>query len=469
MAQEEVLLCRTCGKLLSITSSTVVCPQCKSIMNFISVKNRCFVCNETYNLWIPDDSQILETHIIDTHLWPKDLDGEEVPSLVDWEIQYRCPTPDCKVFHPIIIPGYRSAGLLRQSTETRGFSVPYSLLSSWGMYVGEKFQTIGSNNGNSIMTSLNKHRLGEIFAFALLAFICYLAMIPFAFDGTIPIYVPFVYIAILFSLLYFCYITWKDVVVVVGEMELKSGPQFRYAMYDAFKVAFNPLLLGLFSFALILWHFFDDIGSYDSYSDFRLFQDFFMAPILSFVLIMVGQCVSGFAAFLYPLQSNVIRNQKRMFKTPLLEMESVIEKLGEISIHIVLFLSSIVIITSAARYAIAEVAPQTTMTSAMYFDMSDTIFQYIIILVPTLPLFLFFLFLGKFVSNYKASEIQKINNEINIIMKSEVINKQQLIKDLTDCRDEVKKCCGWVHWAEYGSRIGLVVAFLINASSVIPW
>ena len=158
-----------------------------------------------------------------------------------------------------------------------------------------------------------------------------------------------------------------------------------------------------------------------------------------------------------------------MFKTPLLEMESVIEKLGEISIHIVLFLSSIVIITSAARYAIAEVAPQTTMTSAMYFDMSDTIFQYIIILVPTLPLFLFFLFLGKFVSNYKASEIQKINNEINIIMKSEVINKQQLIKDLTDCRDEVKKCCGWVHWAEYGSRIGLVVAFLINASSVIPW
>ena len=159
-------------------------------------------------------------------------------------------------------------------------------------------------------------------------------------------YVPIIYSAFVSvaeaSLIYFSFLVLKETVIVLGEIELKSFRDFVRYIYYYFFTFRIWLLIGLM-FTLIL--FVDEILEFGfrlpatEVEKIRWIDSIACIPgVFIFTSFTIPTFIS-FGAFLYGMWVYInIRYPNRVFRCNFLEIAPSIEKLAEISVHIVLFL-----------------------------------------------------------------------------------------------------------------------------------
>lgn len=170
---------------------------------------------------------------------------------------------------------------------------------------------------------------------------------------------------------------------------------------------------------------------------------------------------AGFGILLYVLWADSQTRYGSSLKSGFLEIVPAIEKLSEIAIHSVLFLASAVFLF----FIVYNHYERNTALGRIYFEQVPEItilYNALIIgITVTMPLVLYFLYLGKLTNNLKAIELAKIDDKIKRLStlrsekKSEDIAREE--ESLLSCRDRVSKSLRWVVGVEYGSRVLLLI------------
>ena len=258
--------------------------ECKRDIKLKKHAFKCIHCKEKCEIFIPEETQILEIHYIDApcemncskeekkkrkkcdkFYFLKCAERFHHSTLHPGELLFRCNK--CKLlFHAVLIRGRRSVCLIQTNEKDcllqTNKRIPASPLHILAVRFGRLFEEITlrihtiSGGCKPFLIYGRARRLGEIilpFFVMLLCFIFYLCIfILFDRYQYIPIvYSVFVSVADA-SLIYFSFLVLKETVIVLGEIELKSFQDFARGMYDCF-FTFRKIwfLIGLM-FTLIL-------------------------------------------------------------------------------------------------------------------------------------------------------------------------------------------------------------------------
>jgi len=305
-------------------------------------------------------------------------------------------------------------------------------------------------------------RLGEIILPFFLMFLCFIFYLCIFTLFNCYQYVPIIYSAFVSvaeaSLIYFSFLVLKEIVIVLGEIELKSFQDFARNMYDCF-FTFRKiwLLIGLM-FTLIL--FVDDISEFGfrlpatEVEKIRWIDSIACIPgVFIFTSLMIPIFFS-FGSFLYGMWNQIYRRYpNRVFRCNFLEIAPSIDKLAEISVHIVLFFASMLFLNEIFRRKFYANTPLSmiyaeTQTETMNFFYHSLYYGAVI-----LPLVLYFLYLGKIVRDLKAIEFRWIDEKMKISHSSE--EKQALAA----YRVEVSKALRWIGGVDYAARL-LLLAYI---------
>ncbi|MHC1635142.1 MAG: hypothetical protein ACXQTS_00755 [Candidatus Methanospirareceae archaeon] len=291
MSRHVRLSCPYCGeeikggvplseKDLKKDSMVVKCTnqECKRDIKLKKHAFECIHCKETCEIFIPEETQILEIHYIDAPC-ERNCSREEKKkrkkkfdkfyflrceerfhhsTLHPGELLFRCN--ECKqLFHAVLIRGRKSVCLLQKNNEGIPASPFHILAGKFGRLYEEITLRIHAISGGCkpFLTYGRARRLGEIilpFPLMILCFIFYLCIfILFNCYQYVPIiYSVFVSVAEA-SLIYFSFLVLKEMVIVLGEIELKSFQDFARVMYDCFFTFKKIWLLIGFMFTLILF------------------------------------------------------------------------------------------------------------------------------------------------------------------------------------------------------------------------
>jgi len=107
--------------------------------------------------------------------------------------------------------------------------------------------------------------------------------------------------------LYFSHLTIYEIAVAVGEMERRASRVFRSVTYETWNLAFNRRLFWLFFTVLVAFAISDDVLAYgfsvpNPVALARWLED--VNAVVGVLLILLGgQVVAGYAAFVYAIWS----------------------------------------------------------------------------------------------------------------------------------------------------------------------
>ena len=251
--------------------------ECKRDIKLKKHAFKCIHCKEKCEIFIPEETQILEIHYIDAPC-ERNCSKEEKKKrkekfgkfyflkceerfhytiLHPGELLFRCKGCEC-LLHALLIRGRKSVCLLQKNNE----DIPASPLHILAVRFGRLFEEITLRihtifgGCKPFLTYVRARRLGEIilpFSLMLLCFIFYLCI--FTLFNCYQ-YVPIIYSAFVSvaeaSLIYFSFLVLKETVIVLGEIELKSFRDFVRYIYYYFFIFRIWLLIGLM-FTLILF------------------------------------------------------------------------------------------------------------------------------------------------------------------------------------------------------------------------
>jgi len=456
--------------------------ECKRDIKLKKHAFKCIHCKKLCEIFIPEETQILEIHYIDTSC-EKNCSKEEKKkrkkkfdkfyflrceerfhhsTLHPGELLFRCN--ECKLlFHAVLIRGRKSVCLLQKNNE----GIPASPLHILAVRFGRLFEEITlrihtiSGGCKPFLTYGRARRLGEIifpFFIMILCFIFYCCIfILFDRYRYIPIvYSEFVSVAEA-SLIYFSFLVLKETVIVLGEIELKSFQDFARNMYDCFFTFRIWLLIGLM-FSLIL--FVDEISEFGfrlpatEVEKIRWIDHIAFIPGVFIFISFTIPIFFSFGAFLYGMWNLIYRRYpNRVFRCDFLEISPSIEKLAEISVHIVLFFASMLFLNELFRRKFYANTPLGMIYAETHTETMNFFYHSLYYSAVILPLVLYFLYLGKIVRDLKAMEFRWIDEKMKISHSSE--EKQALAA----YRAEVNKALRWIGGVDYAARL-LLLAYI---------
>ena len=456
--------------------------ECKRDIKLKKHAFKCIHCKKLCEILIPEETQILEIHYIDTSC-ERNCSKEEkkkrkeklgkfyflkceerfhYTTLHPGELLFRCN--ECKLlFHAVLIRGRKSVCLLQKNNE----DIPASPLHILAVRFGRLFEEITlrihtiSGGCKPFLTYGRARRLGEIifpFFIMILCFIFYCCIfILFDRYRYIPIvYSEFVSVAEA-SLIYFSFLVLKETVIVLGEIELKSFQDFARNMYDCFFTFRIWLLIGLM-FSLIL--FVDEISEFGfrlpatEVEKIRWIDHIAFIPGVFIFISFTIPIFFSFGAFLYGMWNLIYRRYpNRVFRCDFLEISPSIEKLAEISVHIVLFFASMLFLNELFRRKFYANTPLGMIYAETHTETMNFFYHSLYYSAVILPLVLYFLYLGKIVRDLKAMEFRWIDEKMKISHSSE--EKQAL----ATYRAEVSKALRWIGGVDYAARL-LLLAYI---------
>jgi len=274
-------------------------------------------------------------------------------------------------------------------------------------------------------------------------------------------YIPIVYSEFVSvaeaSLIYFSFLVLKETVIVLGEIELKSFQDFARNMYDCFFTFRIWLLIGLM-FSLIL--FVDEISEFGfrlpatEVEKIRWIDHIAFIPGVFIFISFTIPIFFSFGAFLYGMWNLIYRRYpNRVFRCDFLEISPSIEKLAEISVHIVLFFASMLFLNELFRRKFYANTPLGMIYAETHTETMNFFYHSLYYSAVILPLVLYFLYLGKIVRDLKAMEFRWIDEKMKISHSSE--EKQAL----ATYRAEVSKALRWIGGVDYAARL-LLLAYI---------
>jgi hypothetical protein len=460
---------------------TITCPSCNKEIILKQTKAICPFCNTKNTVYIPHDNQVLESHKIDSNCFEKCSKKEIKQKMSEnnlfWykcekylksdlalapnELEWICNKCNNSHFHIHFVPGETTACFMDSDLcENIQYSNTNILMKSTNLFVKYIFTFPiifrMSVCNKSINVTVVKKFLEFVFC-CILGFSLSLIypLLIFSFFGyyhVAPIQY-YLFLAVAFSfLLYFFYMTMKDIIIITGELEVKMKKLHAKHIKIAFFLNNKKIFLLLISL-MFLFSTLDELNSYGLHvpneeAKIRWIQNIaFIGMDILFALII--PIITGFGILLYWLwDSHKTRHSVSLFKSRFLEVSPSIEKLGETAMHIILFVGSILF---SHKIVLLYLDPGLYQ---LYAHESKLIYDSLVIgLAVIVPLVVYFLYLGKFVSDYKTIELRKIDRTISDYQNSEQLEKWKLY------RTEVTNSLKWIRSVEYGSRI-LLVAFI---------
>ena len=327
----------------------VLCPRCK---RSIAVK-------------IPPGKQVYEVLLMEDY--KKSAFSSHFPWL---EIPARCEEHGDMILW--MIDGVRSAALLSPKYDSRVdagepkiTSSPLARIIVWN---GDAFERAFRRWLGSALAPNQVKRLGELlFCFltfpSILFFGRFLAMAAVGVPQLTPSLWWTVDIWMTAGAVYFSFITLREMVVGLGELELIMTEDQRKRLYAPFAMAFNWLVFLLFFALFCLVYLSDQIGAFGfppkgglpasiswAIDAPMVFQTFFMVAGL--------QVFGAFGAFLYYMWSMTYERSApgRLgpFDRPFRDLIPVVERFGEIAIHTVLFAGAAIATLELAKRALYD-------------------------------------------------------------------------------------------------------------------
>ena len=456
--------------------------ECKRDIKLKKHAFKCIHCKKLCEIFIPEETQILEIHYIDApcemncskeekkkrkekfgkFYFLKCEERFHYTTLHPGELLFRCNK--CKLlFHAVLIRGRKSVCLLQKNNEGIPASPLHILAGKFGRLFEEITLRIHTILGGCkpFLTYGRARRLGEIilpFSLMLLCFI-FNRCIFILFDRYryIPtVYSEFVSVAYA-SLICFSFLVLKETVIVLGEIELKSFRNFAREMYDCFFTFRIWFLIG-FMFSLIL--LVDEILEFGfrppatEVEKIRWIDSIACIPGVFILTSLMIPIFSGFGSFLYGMWNQIYRRYpNRVFRCNFLEIAPSIEKLSEISVHIVLFFASILFLNEIFARKFYANTPLSMIYAETRTETMDFFYYSLYYGAVILPLVLYFLYLGKIVRDLKAMEFRWIEEKMKISHSSE--EKQALAA----YRAEVSKALRWIGGVDYAARL-LLLAYI---------
>lgn len=462
--------------------------ECKRDIKLKKHTFKCIHCKETCEIFIPEETQILEIHYVDASC-ERNCSKEEKKkrkkelgkfyflkceerfhhsTLHPGELLFRCNK--CKrLFHVVLIRGRKSVCLLQTDKEGIPASPLHILAGRFGRLFEEITLRIHTISGGCkpFMIYWRARRLGEIILPFFLMSLCsifyfYLCISTLFGYPTSIIYSVFVSVAFA-SLIYFSFLVLEETVIVLGEIELKSVEDFARSMYDCFFTFRKIWLLIGFMFSLIL--LVEEILSFGfrlpatEVEKIRWIDSIACIPGMFIFTSLTIPIFFSFGAFLYGMWNYIYRRYpNKVFRCNFLEIAPSIDKLAEISVHIVLFLASILFLNEIftrkfyANALLGRIYAE-TRTETMKFFFHSLFYGAVI-----LPLVLYFLYLGKIVRDLKAMEFRWIDEKMKISHSSE--EKQALAA----YRAGVSKALRWIGGVDYAARLILLayIGFILS-------
>jgi len=264
------------------------------------------------------------------------------------ELLFRCN--ECKLlFHAILIRGRKSVCLLQKNNEGIPASPLYILAERFSRLFEEitlRIHTISGGCKPFMMPALARG-LGQIILPFFLMFLCFIFYLCIFTLFNCYQYVPIIYsafVSVAFaSLIYFSFLVLKETVIVLGEIELKSFRDFaRYIYYCFFTFRKIWFLIGLMFTLILLVDEILEFGFRPPATEVEKIRWIDSIACIPGVFILTSLTIPiffSFGAFLYGMWVYIhIRYPNRVFRCDFLEIAPSIEKLAEISVHIVLFL-----------------------------------------------------------------------------------------------------------------------------------
>lgn len=162
----------------------------------------------------------------------------------------------------------------------------------------------------------------------------------------------------------------------------------------------------------------------------------------------------SFGSFLYGMWNQIYRRYpSRVFRCDFLEIAPSIDKLAEISVHIVLFFASMLFLNEIFRRKFYANTPLGMIYAETQTETANFFYHSLYYGAVILPLVLYFLYLGKIVRDLKAMEFRWIDEKMKISHSSE--EKQALAA----YRAEVSKALRWIGGVDYAARL-LLLAYI---------
>ncbi|MCW3131519.1 MAG: hypothetical protein N2V73_02180 [Candidatus Methanospirare jalkutatii] len=229
--------------------------ECKRDIKLKKYTFKCIHCKEKCEIFIPEETQILEIHYVDTceRNCSKEekkkrkekfgkfyfLECEECfycSTLHPGELLFRCNK--CKLlFHAILIRGRKSVCLLQKNNEGIPASPLHILAERFSRLFEEITLRIHAISGGCrpFMMHALARGLGQIILPFFLMFLCFIFYLCIFTLFNCYQYVPIIYSAFVSiakaSLIYFSFLVLKETVIVLGEIELKSFRDFARYIY----------------------------------------------------------------------------------------------------------------------------------------------------------------------------------------------------------------------------------------------
>jgi len=465
--------------------------ECKRDIKLKKHAFKCIHCKKLCEIFIPEETQILEIHYIDTSC-EKNCSKEEKKkrkekfgkfyflkckehfhhsTLHPSELIFRCNK--CKLlFHAVLIRGRESVCLLQKNNEGIPASPLHILAGKFGGLFEEITLRIHTIFGGCkpFLTYGRARRLGEIVSPFFIMILCFIFYICIFIFFNYYRYIPLVHSAFVFvvfaSIIYFSFLVLKEMVIVLGEIELKSFQDFARGMYECF-FTFRKiwLFIGLISSFVLLIDEILEFGFHLPVTEIekiRWIDSIACIPSVFTLTSLTIPIFFSFGAFLYGMWNYVYRRYpNRVFKCNFLEIAPSIEKLAEISVHIVLFFASMLFLSEIFTRKFYANTPLSMIYADTQTEIMNFFYHSLCYGVAILPLVLFFLFLGKIVRDLKAMEFRWIDEKMKISHSSE--EKQALAA----YRAEVSKTLRWVGGVDYTARfilltyIGYILSNLI--------
>lgn len=484
----------------------VNCPSCEEEIPLRRAEAKC-PCGHVNDVFIPEGTQVLETHYIDISCskcdrkkrkdkknqlgdiyWTKcDERPKEAAYFHFSEIETKCDKCGGK-FHIRIIKGEKSACLLAGGKEEcRGIN--QSILGGMANWCGEFFskkcltvQKKYFGGCTSLSPSLIK-RFGELVFCILTGFLLgtaypviifrifthYTILAPYsapALQELISIPYRFFLGGLFSGGLYFSFLTLKEIVIVCGELETKLREDIKEGIFIPFFV-FRKLFF-LLLFVMILGRIIsDEIGIYgltipNQEAWIRWVDNLaFLGFGILFALII--PVFAGFGILLYVFWTDSQTRYGSSLKSSFLDVVPSIEKLSEIAIHSIIFLASAVFLNDF----VWNQFEQSTVLGQIYSgEAQEIIFlsrTLVIGVTIIMPLVLYFLYLGKLTNNLKAIELAKIDGKLKRLSTPDSIsseNKEDIQREketLLSDRNTVSRSLRWIVGVDYGSRMLLLL------------
>jgi len=356
--------------------------------------------------------------------------------------------------------------LLQKNNEGIPASPLHILAGKFGRLFEEITLRIHTISGGCkpFLTYVRARRLGEIIFPFFIMILCYITYCCISTLFSYPIsiiYSEFVSVAFA-SLICFSFLVLKETVIVLGEIELKSFQGFAREIYDCFFTFRIWLLIG-FMLGLIL--LVDEILEFGfrlpatEVEKIRWIDSIACIPSVFIFTSFTIPIFFSFGAFLYGMWNYIYRRYpNRVFRCNFLEIAPSIEKLAEISVHIVLFFASMLFLNEIfvrkfyANTPLSMIYAETQTETMNFFYYS---LYYGAVILPLVLYFLYLgnLYLGKIVRDLKAMEFRWIDEKMKISHSSE--EKEALAA----YRAEVSKALRWIGGVDYTARL-LLLAYI---------